>query len=172
MDKKNIPPEGNVYTNSNDNNEVPITSLPPPPYVSVPINEEENRPINVVPPNYIIPNNTTPIHYIQTQSPPVLNSYPIVFNNGCGGHHHHHSYSQTRYPCTLYCFKCNNYVLSTIHYEKGQNYTRNLMILLFLCIICPPALCIIPILLLTNTLKDVIHKCPNCDTVIGIHAVN
>uniref|UniRef100_A0A0K0F483 LITAF domain-containing protein n=1 Tax=Strongyloides venezuelensis TaxID=75913 RepID=A0A0K0F483_STRVS len=161
MDSKNLP---NYNTNEN-NVEQQQQPFPPPPYIDVRSQDHQNSNVTyILPPNAVPPN-----QFVLGEGPPILNSYSVNHHNN--SRRHCHGYPYTRYPTTLYCYKCNQYVFSVVSYEKGEKFKRNLLILLFLCLICPPLICIIPILLLTDSLKDSVHKCPSCGTIIGIHVV-
>uniref|UniRef100_A0A0N5C582 LITAF domain-containing protein n=1 Tax=Strongyloides papillosus TaxID=174720 RepID=A0A0N5C582_STREA len=160
MDSK-ISPNNN--TNENDTEQLPS---PPPPYIEVGSQGFQNGNVTyILPPNVVPPN-----QFVLAEGPPILNSYPNVHHNNYS-RGYCHNYRSTRYPSTLYCYKCNRYVFSVVSYEKGKKFKRNLLILLFFCLLCPPFICIIPILLLTDSLKDSVHKCPSCGTVIGVHVV-
>ncbi|CEF64767.1 LPS-induced tumor necrosis factor alpha factor domain-containing protein [Strongyloides ratti] len=161
-DEKNQPnfvPPNIIPPSDIQPNQIPLNNIPP-----------NNIPLNNIPPNNILPTNNLPNQFAPIQHPPILNPYTIVVGHNCG--RYYRAYPRTRYPSTLYCFNCNKYVLSIIHYERGQNYKKNWLIMLLLCLICPPFLCVLPIILLTNVLNNVIHKCPDCGTVIGIHLAN
>ncbi|GAU95147.1 hypothetical protein RvY_06822 [Ramazzottius varieornatus] len=66
-------------------------------------------------------------------------------------------------PCQIQCPSCNNNVLTQTEYEAGA------MTWLWaggLCLLgCWLGCCLVPFCI--NETQDVIHKCPNCNSVVG-----